>query len=70
MNGRELVAEDVKFTFDRFLTERANPLRYMLDPVDRVEVVDRYSVKFLLKEPLCLAAQRAGQPNGHLDHPP
>ena len=28
MNGRELVAEDVKFTFDRFLTERANPLRY------------------------------------------
>src|SRR2546427_4438221 len=51
VNGRELVAEDVQFTFDRFLAESANPLRYMLEPVDRVEVVDRYTVKFVLKEP-------------------
>jgi peptide/nickel transport system substrate-binding protein len=51
VNGRELVAEDVQFTFDRFLAEQANPLRYMLEPVDRVEVVDRYTVKFVLKEP-------------------
>jgi peptide/nickel transport system substrate-binding protein len=51
VNGRELVAEDVKFTFDRFLTEKGVPDRYMLDSVDRVEVVDRYTVKFLLKEP-------------------
>ncbi len=51
LNGRELVAEDVKFTFDRFLTEKANADRYMLEAVDRVEVVDRYTVKFLLKEP-------------------
>src|SRR5262249_9173682 len=32
-------------------TEKANPLRFLLDPVDRVEVVDRYTVKFVLKEP-------------------
>ena len=51
VNGRELVAEDVKFTFDRFLKEKANPLRYMLEPVDRIEVLDRYTVQFLLKEP-------------------
>jgi peptide/nickel transport system substrate-binding protein len=51
VNGRELVAEDVKFTFDRFLAQQANPNRYMLEAVDRVEVVDRYTVKFLLKEP-------------------
>jgi peptide/nickel transport system substrate-binding protein len=51
VNGRELVAEDVKFTFDRFLAEKSNPLRYMLEPMDRVEVVDRYTVKFVLKEP-------------------
>src|ERR671934_1777901 len=51
VNGRELVADDVKFTYDRFLAEQANPLRYMLEPVDRVEVVDRYTVQFLLKEP-------------------
>jgi len=51
VNGRELVAEDVKFTFDRFLSEKGNPSRYMLDSVDRVEVVDRYTVKFFLHEP-------------------
>jgi peptide/nickel transport system substrate-binding protein len=51
VNGRELVAGDVKFTFDRFLTEKGNADRYVLESVDRVEVVDRYTVKFLLKEP-------------------
>jgi peptide/nickel transport system substrate-binding protein len=51
VNGRELVAEDVKFTFDRFLSEKGNPSRYFLDSVDRVEVVDRYTVKFVLHEP-------------------
>ena len=45
------MAEDVKFTYDRFLTEPGNPNRYILEPVDRIEVVDRYTVKFLLKEP-------------------
>jgi peptide/nickel transport system substrate-binding protein len=51
VNGRELVAEDVKFTFDRFLTVEGNPERQLLESVDRVEVVDRYTVKFRLKEP-------------------
>src|SRR6266568_8037346 len=51
VNGRELVAEDVKFTFDRFLAETGNAARYLLESVDRIEVVDRYTVKFLLKEP-------------------
>jgi peptide/nickel transport system substrate-binding protein len=51
VNGRELVAEDVKFTFDRFLTVEGNPERQMLESVERVEVLDRYTVKFILKEP-------------------
>src|SRR6267142_1762383 len=51
VSGRELVAEDVKFTYDRFLTEKGNGNRYLLDDVDRIEVVDRYTVKFVLKEP-------------------
>jgi len=51
VNGRELVAEDVKFSFDRFLTVEGNPERQLLESVDRVEVVDHYTVKFLLKEP-------------------
>src|SRR5215510_10186178 len=64
VQGRELVAEDVKFTFDRFLTEKANPLRFMLDPVDRVEVVDRYTVKFILKEPFVWLAETLANPTG------
>jgi peptide/nickel transport system substrate-binding protein len=51
LNGRELVAEDVKFTYERFLKEPANPLRFTLESIDRIEVVDRYTVKFILKEP-------------------
>jgi peptide/nickel transport system substrate-binding protein len=51
LNGRELVAEDVKFTFDRFLMEKGNPERQLLESVERVEVVDRYTVKFVLHEP-------------------
>ena len=51
VNGRELVAEDVQFTFDRFLTVEGNPERQLLGAVERVEVVDRYTVKFRLKEP-------------------
>src|SRR5215467_12815931 len=51
VNGRELVAEDVQFTFDRFLTVEGNPERLLLEAVERVEVVDRYTVQFILKEP-------------------
>ena len=62
VNGRELVAEDVKFTFDRFLTETGNAIRYTLESVDRVEVVDRYTVKFLLKEPFVWLVDVLGNP--------
>jgi peptide/nickel transport system substrate-binding protein len=51
VNGRELVSEDVKFTYDRFLTEKGNPERQLLESVDRVEVAGPYTVKFHLKEP-------------------
>ena len=64
LNGRELVAEDVKFTFDRFLAEPGNVIRYMLEPVDRVEVVDRYTVKFVLKEPFVWLVHMLANPVG------
>src|SRR5262249_33123672 len=64
LNGRELVADDVKFTFDRFLTEKANILREMLEPVERVEVVDRYTVKFVLKEPFVWLPHRLADASG------
>src|SRR5262249_22876283 len=62
VNGRELTAEDVKFTYDRFLTEKGNPQRFMLEPVDRIEVVDRYTVRFRLKEPFVWLVQALANP--------
>jgi peptide/nickel transport system substrate-binding protein len=64
VNGRELTAEDVKFTYDRFLAEKANPLRFMLDAVDRVEAVDRYTVRFRLKEPFVWLLNMLANPTG------
>jgi peptide/nickel transport system substrate-binding protein len=51
VNGRELTADDVKYTYDRFLATKGNPNRPLLEMVDKVEAPDRYTVKFTLKEP-------------------
>jgi peptide/nickel transport system substrate-binding protein len=51
VNGRELTAEDVKYSIERFLTVKGNANAYMLRSVDKVEAVDKYTVKFTLKEP-------------------
>jgi len=51
VNGRELTAEDVKYTYERFLTLKGNPNRSMLEQVEKVEALDRYTVKFTLSEP-------------------
>jgi peptide/nickel transport system substrate-binding protein len=51
VNGRELTAEDVRYTVERFLTIKGNANAYMLRAVERVEALDRYTVKFTLREP-------------------
>src|SRR5262249_7779048 len=51
VNGRELTAEDVVYSMERFRTVSGNPQAYMLAALDKVEAVDRYTVKFTLKEP-------------------
>jgi peptide/nickel transport system substrate-binding protein len=50
VNGRELTAEDVKYTYERFLGP-TNPNRGLLEQVERIEAPDKYTVKFTLKEP-------------------
>ncbi len=50
VNGREVTAEDVKYTYERFMGP-TNPNRGMLEQVDKVEALDKYTVKFTLKEP-------------------
>jgi peptide/nickel transport system substrate-binding protein len=51
VNGRELTADDVVFSVNHFLTVKGNANAYMLKSVDKVEAVDKYTVKFTLKEP-------------------
>ena len=51
VNGRELTADDVKYTYERFLTIKGNANRAMLETVDKIEAPDKYTVKFTLKEP-------------------
>ena len=51
VNGRELTADDVVFSVNRFLTVKGNANAYMLKSVDKVEAPDKYTVKFTLKEP-------------------
>ena len=51
VNGRELTAEDVVYSMERFRTVPGNPQAYMLAALDKVEALDRYTVKFTVKEP-------------------
>jgi len=51
VNGRELVAEDVRYTFERFMTAKGHGNRFLMEPLDTVEVLDKYTVRFTLKEP-------------------
>lgn len=51
VNGRELTAEDVAFTFQRALTIKGNPVRAAFEEIDKVEALDRHTVRFTMKEP-------------------
>jgi peptide/nickel transport system substrate-binding protein len=51
VNGRELTADDVVFTFQRALTIKGNPTRALFEEIDRVEALDRYTVRFTMNQP-------------------
>jgi len=51
VNGRELTADDVKYTYERFLSIKGNPNRSMLGHVEKIEALDRATVRFTLREP-------------------
>jgi len=48
-NGREMVAEDVKYSLERFM--KVNPRRDLLKNVERIEAVDKYTIRLHMKEP-------------------
>jgi peptide/nickel transport system substrate-binding protein len=51
VNGRELTADDVVYSVNRFMTTKGNANAFMLGSLDKVEATDKYTVKFTLKEP-------------------
>ena len=51
VSGRELTADDVKYTYERFLTIAGNGNKPVLESVEKVDALDKYTVKFTLKEP-------------------
>ncbi len=51
-NGREMTAEDVKYSFERVLNPDTAAIgKSYYDSIDSIEAVDTYTVKFTLKEP-------------------
>jgi peptide/nickel transport system substrate-binding protein len=50
-NGRELTADDVVYTYNRFINTKGHANAHMLKSVEKVEAVDKYTVRFTLKDP-------------------
>ncbi|HEY7517012.1 MAG TPA: ABC transporter substrate-binding protein [Methylomirabilota bacterium] len=49
VNGREVTAEDVKYSLERFRAK--SPLRARLEAVQSIDVLDRHTVRIVLREP-------------------
>ncbi len=64
-HGREMTAQDVKFSLDRIRDEDVDsPYRWMFENVEKIEVYDRYAVRIKLSQPNslflhCLSFDRA-----------
>jgi peptide/nickel transport system substrate-binding protein len=50
-SGKEFSSEDVKFTFERWLSLEGSPTSYTIEPVDTIETPDPLTVVFTLKQP-------------------
>src|SRR5262249_35640988 len=51
VNGRELTADDVRYTFEHILTEKGSANVSMFRAIARIEAIDRYTARFTLKKP-------------------
>jgi len=61
VNGREVTAEDVKFSLERFRAK--SPLRSRLEPVQSIDVLDRYTVRLVLREPFAPLLNHLANPS-------
>ena len=55
-------AKAVKWSIDRVIRLKGDPSWLVTDFVDRVEVLDKYKVKFVLKNPVCIIFHLWSQP--------
>ena len=60
VNGREVIAEDVKYSLERFMAKSGFATRF--EPVSAIEAVDKHTVRITLKEPVRAVPQPPGQP--------
>jgi peptide/nickel transport system substrate-binding protein len=63
-HGRELVADDVKYTFERMMDQRtASPWRSIWLIIDRIETPDKYTVRFTTRRPFAPLLSYLGTPH-------
>ncbi|ENQ3076872.1 SgrR family transcriptional regulator [Bacillus cereus] len=48
-NQKVLTAHDVKYTFNRFLSTKYNPYRWMLQDIKRIHIVNEYTIEIHLQ---------------------
>ena len=60
LNGRELVAEDVKYAFEKQMAGGYQAVK--VTDIDKIEVLDKYTLKVTLKQPFAGFVQRIGDP--------
>jgi peptide/nickel transport system substrate-binding protein len=50
-NGRELVADDVKYSIQRIMDPKTgSPVRALFNNIEQIEVIDKYTVRFRMKK--------------------
>jgi peptide/nickel transport system substrate-binding protein len=65
--GRELVADDVVATFTTLLDlKTASPYRGEVGPIDRVEAVDKATVRFTMRAPFSIFPETVSVPNARI----
>jgi peptide/nickel transport system substrate-binding protein len=67
VNGREVKAQDVKYSLDRFAAKSGFRARF--DDVDVVEVVDDYTVKIVTKNPFAPLLAQLATPSHNMIFP-
>lgn len=58
VNGRELVADDIKYSYERLMAGASSIWKQAYSFIDKIEVVDKYTVRFQLKKPSASALYR------------